>query len=127
MKNQSIAIETLNQYQYQPGFYPTTLQAVYDKPNGKMFKAYQYQVGEYINQGEPIKHLFNNGAYIIYNKNKVLAYAIDVVDEQIQWNLLVHLLRYINLPLIIGINDNDVNHDKNQYHWLVDPEFNTLG
>lgn len=116
-----------NTYLYQPGDYPTTMQATNPHPDQKIFKALDYQVGTWIkpsekvlNQNKAIKHLWNNGAYIIYNNEQVLAYAITKDGKQINWSLLVHLLRCIRQELKINI---DQSADPNQ-QWLCAPEFN---
>lgn len=118
---------SFNTYLYQPGDYPTTMQATYSHPDQKIFKALAYQVGTWIkpsekvlDQNKLIKHLWNNGAYIIYNNEEVLSYAITKDGNKISWSLLVHLLRCIRQELKINIDQSaDPKHQ-----WLCAPEFN---
>ena len=109
-------------YLYQPGDYPTTMQAIYEKPDVKIFKALPYQVGSWPKTTSTnLKHIWNNGAYMIYNDKSVVAYAISQDQDGIAWSLLVHLLRCVRQELIISFENSEQNHQ-----WLKSPEFNLV-
>lgn len=109
-------------YLYQPGDYPMTMQAVYNQPEAKIFNQLEYKVGKWPKNAPQVKHLWNNGAYLIYNDQQVLAYGIIVDQNQIAWNLLVHLLRYAKKELMISFEIAKVANSQ----WLTSPEFSLV-
>lgn len=100
-------------FSYIPGIYPTPMLMYYQKPNKDFFVSdeYKYSFGEYI-EGE--NHIWNIGAYIIYNdKNEIIGYKIQS-PEYFLW-----LLRVINKELIMVFDEKFVKENQDFFKYNI--------
>ncbi|MGL5205434.1 MAG: hypothetical protein ACRC7B_00770 [Metamycoplasmataceae bacterium] len=91
---------------YSPGIRPTPMLMYQNTPNKDVFDEFEngFKMGNYI---ENYHHIWNIGAYIIYNDDlEIISYRISH-----EYNFL-WLLRVINKAIIVEFNDDFVQ--KNQ-------------
>ncbi|MGL5205118.1 MAG: hypothetical protein ACRC63_02615 [Metamycoplasmataceae bacterium] len=91
---------------YLPGMRPTPLLMYQNTPNENVFNEYgkSFIKGDYINKEN---HIWNIGAYIIYNNNlEILSYRIANPYN------FIWLLRVINKEILVEFNDDFVKENQ---------------
>lgn len=98
---------------YIPGIYPTPMLMYYQKQNQEVFdnEEYNYSFGQYSKEHN---HIWNIGAYIIYNdKNEIISYRIRS-SEYFLW-----LLRVINKELIMKLDEKFVKENQDFFKYNI--------
>lgn len=94
-------------FKYIPGTRPTPMLMYYNEPNIGVFNVEEnvvFKSGNYTNKEN---HIWNIGAYIIYNnKLEILSYRISNPHN------FIWLLRIINKEITIDFNDDFVQENK---------------